>query len=202
MALQAASARRRAGPTGRCENRSRHAFIALLSGIRWSVADEVVGLVVPANLSHTASSLSFALAGSVRSALMACLQAIKAFRTFGSGLARVVPVAVVGLVVAAAGAFVAVVGPVVAAAGAAVLVVVVVLPQPAISNPPADAMTSHVDSFRIIDCPSWKTQATGRFSDHLATIPCYPSQARSTSGRRTPARFFPSARGWPVPWRR
>ena len=130
--------------------------------------------------------------------------------------ARVVPVAVVGLVVAAAGAFVAVVGPVVAAAGAfvavvgpvvaaagaAVLVVVVVLPQPAISNPPADAMTSHVDSFRIIDCPSWKTQATGRFSDHLATIPCYPSQARSTSGRRTPARFFPSARGWPVPWRR
>ncbi|MGO8904716.1 MAG: hypothetical protein ACLQMH_03740 [Solirubrobacteraceae bacterium] len=126
------------------------------------VADGVVGLVVPANLSHTASSLSFALAGSVRSALMACLQAAKPCRAFGSGLARVAPVAVagafvavVGLVVAVAGAFVAFVGPVVAAAGAAVLVVVAVLllPQPATSNPPADAMTSHVDSFRIIDCP-------------------------------------------------
>ncbi len=176
MALQAATARRRAAPLGRCETRSRHAFIALLSGITLPVADGVVGLVVPANLSHTASSLSFALAGSVRSALMACLQAAKPCRAFGSGLARVAPVAVagafvavvgpvvavagafvafVGPVVAVAGAFVAFVGPVVAAAGAAVLVVVAVLllPQPATSNPPADAMTSHVDSFRIIDCP-------------------------------------------------
>ncbi len=175
--MQAASARRRAAPAGRCETRSRHAFIALLNGITLSVVDEVVGLVVPANLSHIASSLSFPLAGSVRSALMARLQAAKPCRVCGPGLARVVPVAVAGafvagagasvafvrLVVTAAGAFVAVVGAVVAVAGAAVLVVVLLLlPQPATSNPPADAMTSHVDSFRIIDCPSWKRQSISR----------------------------------------
>jgi hypothetical protein len=42
-----------------------------------------------------------------------------------------------------------------------------------------------VDSFRLIDCPSWKRHSTSRFSGRSPIIPCYPSQARSISASRT-----------------
>jgi hypothetical protein len=67
------------------------------------------------------------------------------------------------------------------------VLVVVPLPQPVTSSPPADATTSHVDSFRIIRSPFMEKAVRQRFRGRSATIRSHAIPAglgRTTAPKR------------------